>query len=128
MTRNNGARIFLTELMFSILFFIIIAAVCVQCFATSVTMSRQAKETSEAVNVASNQAELFLGGVTESDFSIYYDSDWKEVIDQSQAVYMATGLISESGDLEVMDITVTATESDLSLYTLEVEKAQGLED
>ncbi len=127
MTRNNGARIFLTELMFSILFFIIVAAVCVQCFATSVTMSRQARETTEAVNIASNQAELFIGGAYDSDFSIYYDSDWKEV-EEAEATYKATGSMSESGDLEVMDITVASAEDDLTIYTLKVEKARGLED
>ena len=49
--RNNGSRIFMTELMFSILFFIIVSAICVQCFAVSFAKSRQANEMTKAINL-----------------------------------------------------------------------------
>ena len=120
--RNNGSRIFLTELMFSILFFIIIAAVCVQCFAQSYVMSREAKETSEAVNVASNAAENFLADKGADSFTYYFDEDWKQV--EEDGCYRETGLITEDEQLRSMNIIVSRVEDETEIYTLNVEKAR----
>ena len=73
--RNNGSRIFMTELMFSILFFIIVSAICVQCFAGSFAKSRQANEMTKAINLASNAAEEYLVSDNYEDFTEQYDSD-----------------------------------------------------
>ena len=96
-TRNNGSRIFLTELMFSIMFFIIVAAICVQCFALSVSQSRDAKELTKAINVATNAAEEYLTSKSGMDFTEYYDEKWNQVTENSvEDGYKATGIITES--------------------------------
>ena len=76
--RNNGSRIFMTELMFSILFFIIVAAICVQCFATAYAKSRDAKELTNAINIATNAAEDYLAEPDFVGFTDYYDADWNK--------------------------------------------------
>ena len=58
--RNNGSRIFLTELMFSILFFIIVVAVCIQCFAKGYLLGKNSDVKTHAINAATNAAEEFI--------------------------------------------------------------------
>lgn len=131
--RNNrtGSRIFMTELMFSILYFIIIAAVCVQCFAGSYAMSRDAKEITNAVNIAGNAAEEFLVDDSFDNFTEYYDSDWKKT-DDANSVYKTTGIVSSDyGNYSLMvslSVTVTKMVDDSEVYSLNVKKALPLED
>ena len=124
--RNNGSRIFLTELMFSILFFIVIAAVCVQCFAHSVILSHAAEVKTEAVNLATNEAETFLSEYGEESFTKYYDDGWKET--DADGTYKITGIVSSEGSIDTMHITVSYLDTDEEIYSLTVEKAWGLED
>ena len=125
-TRNNGSRIFLTELMFAILYFIIIAAICVECFAKSYNMSSQAKEKTNAVSLASNAAELFLGLDDYENFTTYYDEDWNETTEDEK--YKVTGIVTDEGQMKNMSITVTKLSDDSVIYSLNVEKAIYLED
>lgn len=121
--RNNGSRIFMTELMFSIMFFIIVSAICVQCFATAYAKSKDAKELTQAVNIATNAAEEYLGTDGFSNFTDYYDDDWNKV--ENKGSYKATGVITESekaGDCQKMHVVV-ATIEDEEIYSLTVEKA-----
>jgi len=122
--RNNGSRIFMTELMFAILFFIVIAAVCVQCFAQSYVMSKMAESSTQAVNEASNAAELFVSYASGSDFTTYYDADWNEVeaADESNQ-YRVTGIVISDGKVETMDITVSKLANDEIIYALSVDRA-----
>ena len=60
--KSNGSRLFLTELLFSILFFIIIVAVCTQLLAKAHVLSLQSSELTGAVNACENVAERFLSG------------------------------------------------------------------
>ena len=126
-TRNNGSRIFLTELMFSIMFFIIVAAICVQCFALSVSQSRDAKELTKAINVATNAAEEYLTSKSGMDFTDYYDEKWNQVTENSvEDGYKATGIITESegsDKCESMHIVVSNMK-DEEIYSLVVEKAK----
>ncbi|SDB28403.1 hypothetical protein SAMN02910298_01374 [Pseudobutyrivibrio sp. YE44] len=121
--RNNGSRIFMTELMFSILFFIIVSAICVQCFATAYAKSKDAKELTQAVNIATNAAEEYLGSDSFGDFTDYYDDNWKPVDDKGS--YKATGVITEanvSGGCQSLQVVVSNAE-DEEIYSLKVEKA-----
>ncbi len=122
--RNNGSRIFMTELMFSILFFIIVSAICVQCFAGSYAQSKKAEEMTQAVNLASNAAESYLIDSNYSGFTDYYNEDW-EIVDGSQASYKVTSLVIEpevEGQCQSMHVVV-ATITDEEIYSLEVKKA-----
>ena len=122
--RNNGSRIFMTELMFSIFFFIIISAICVQCFAGSYAKSKSAKEITEAVNLASNEAEEYLATDNYKGNTYYYDDEWKNVSDD-KATYKVTSLVIEpekKGQCQAMHVVVS-TITDEEIYSLEVEKA-----
>ena len=107
--RNNGSRIFMTELMFSIFFFIIISAICVQCFAGSYAKSKSAKEITEAVNLASNEAEEYLATDNYKGNTYYYDDAWKSVSDD-KATYKVTSLVIEpekKGQCQAMHVVVS---------------------
>jgi len=126
-SRNNGSRIFLTELMFSILFFIIVSAICVQCFALSVSQSRDAKELTEAINIATNAVEEYLSSSNEKGFTEYYDSKWNQIESgDSEDGYKATGIITEAdGDTKCQSIHVVVSNmKDEEIYSLVVEKAK----
>ena len=122
--RNNGSRIFMTELMFSIFFFIVISAICVQCFAGSYAKSKSAKEITAAVNLASNEAEEYLATDNYKGDTYYYDDAWKSVSDD-KATYKVTSLVIEpekKGQCQAMHVVVS-TISDEEIYSLKVEKA-----
>ena len=122
--RNNGSRIFMTELMFSILFFIIVSAICVQCFAGSFAKSRQANEMTKAINLASNAAEEYLVSDNYEGFTDYYDSDWN-ISDDVNGAYKVTSLDIEperKGECQSMHVVVS-TITDEEIYSLEIEKA-----
>lgn len=129
--RNNGSRIFMTELMFSILYFIIIAAICVQCFASGYKMSSEASELTQAVNLASNACELFYADDTFKSFTDYYDSSWEEC-QINEASYKVTGIVSEQisncSFERYMSVTVSTSDDAKKIYALSVEKGLGLED
>ncbi len=122
--RNNGSRIFMTELMFAILFFIIVSAICVQCFAGSFAKSREAKELTNAINLASNAAEEYLVQDDYQGFTNYYDSAWN-LTDDENGAYKVTSLVKEAeskGQCQSMHVVVS-TMSDEEIYSLVVEKA-----
>lgn len=122
--RNNGSRIFMTELMFAIFFFIIVSAICVQCFAGSFAKSSQAKEVTQAVNLASNAAEEYLCNDDYTGFTDYYDDNWN-LVDDTNATYKVTSLVIEpesEGMCQTMHVVVS-TISDEEIYSLAVEKA-----
>ena len=122
--RNNGSRIFMTELMFAIFFFIIVSAICVQCFAVSFAKSREAKEMTQAINLASNAAESYLVTDDYEGYTNYYDKDWN-ISDGEKGVYKVTSLVVEPaspGQCQTMHIGVSTME-DKEIYSLEVEKA-----
>ena len=121
--RNNGSRIFLTELMFSILFFIIVSAVCIQCFATAYGESRSAREITGAVNAATNAAEEYLTSDGFEGYTEYYDEKWQKVT--GDGVYKTTAIITEPEDKKSCQSVhiVVATADDREIYSLIVEKA-----
>ena len=120
--RNNGSRIFMTELMFSILFFIIVAAICIQCFAGSFRTSKDATELTQAVNLATNTAEEYLSDDSFEEFTTFYDKDWQE---KGEEKYKVTATVSEpkqQGECQTMHVTVATVDNE-ELYSLEVKKA-----
>ena len=122
-TRNNGSRIFMTELMFAIFFFIIVSAVCVQCFAAAFAKSKEAKEMTGAVNVAANAAEEYLSNPHFDGFTEYFDEKWQQV--DENGTYKATAIITEAENRQSCQSLriVVATADDKEIYSLVVEKA-----
>ncbi len=92
MKRKNvsGSGLFLLEMMLSILFFSISAAVCVQVYAKAHLRSREAKDLNLAVTCVSSAAEVLLHegaeGLREQfpdlieeengTLCMFYDEDW----------------------------------------------------
>ncbi|MBE5910839.1 hypothetical protein [Pseudobutyrivibrio sp.] len=123
-SRNNGSRIFLTELMFSILFFIIVSAICVQAFAGSFAKSREAKELTQAVNLATNAAEEYLTRDDFVSYTDYYDKNW-QLLDGEEGEYKVTTLVIEpetNQDCQSMHVVVSNMD-DEEIYSLVVKKA-----
>ncbi len=121
--RNNGSRIFLTELMFSILFFIVVSAICLQCFAGSFAKSKEAEEMTQAVNLATNEAEEYLSQDDYTGSTVYYDKDFNPVKDSGE--YKVTSIIvapEEAGKCQSLHVVVSTME-DEEIYSLMVEKA-----
>ncbi len=120
--RNNGSRIFMTELMFSILFFIIVSAICIQCFAGSFSTSRDATELTQAVNLATNAAEEYLSDDSFEGFTAYYNKDWELTGESKYKVEATIAEPKQQGDCQTMNVTVTTVDNK-ELYSLEVKKA-----
>ncbi len=121
--RNNGSRIFLTELIFSIFFFIVISAICVQCFAAAFAKSKESEVLTGAINVASNMADRYLGGDKFTQQTEYYDENWQP--DEKNWEFKSTGIITEKdidNNCETMHIIVS-NEKDEIIYSLDVKKA-----
>jgi hypothetical protein len=141
--RDNGSKLFLTELMISIFFFAIIAAVCTQIFSDARIMSRKSKELAGGVNAAANVAESFEGWDGDSakwqaifpdgvwaDSHIWYqayDSDWQPVNKAGDYVVIMTIGSENSGAGIVRTAKITAQpydeESDAVIYELDVARA-----
>lgn len=75
--QSSRSSLFLIELVLSIFFFIIAAAICLQLFVNTYFLSRETIEINQAVLWSQNLAEPFLGGM--GDYSIvkelYSDKD-----------------------------------------------------
>ena len=91
----NPSSLFLLELIFTILFFSVASAVCVQIFVKSHTLSTQAHDLTQASRRAGDVAELITASTSPDDmknlledaysdavniasenFTIFYDSDF----------------------------------------------------
>lgn len=122
--RSNGSRIFMTELMFAILFFIIIAAVCTQCFAQAFIKSKQAEIKTEAVHLVSNAAEDFYAGKYGLEgFTFYYDQDFNQV--SYDGKYQMSGTVTEANDMTnywTMSISIKNLDTEEEIYAVNVEK------
>jgi len=141
--KNNGSRMFLTELLFSILFFIIVVAVCVELFAQAHLNSVRAKELTEAVSAATNCAEYYLAWdgssksweatfegakCTEDGFVNYLDDNFLSC-EGTSAVYVVAGSFFNEGNwMQRANITVKSLDDEREIYNLEVKKAIFLED
>jgi hypothetical protein len=136
---NNNSKLFLTELMISIFFFAVIAAVCTQIFSEAHTMSRQAGELTGGVNAAANVAEYFeVWDGTESSWQTAfpegvwaeqeiwyqaYDDQWQPVA--AAGTYVTVMQVKVSDGMAQAQITVKpydeATDAQV-IYELDVER------
>lgn len=130
---SSGSSLLLLEMMISILFFSMVAAVCVQVFVKAHLTAQDAENLSRAQSYASSGAELLggkpdeevaalLGGVVEDSGKIvvYYDKDWSVCSPQSAAFQMEihTG---EADGMKTGEIQVRKQEGE-SLFELSARK------
>lgn len=116
-TKNSSkSGIFLMELILSILFFSIAAAVCVKLFVTSHQLSDQSVKLNHAVAMAENIAEAFYGcNGNAGELAVLFPEAEMDQTDREQAVLTInntnTGLcafvnINASGELPTCEIRV----------------------
>ena len=91
---SSKSSLFLMELIMSVLFFAIAAAVCVQLFIKSHSLSRSSVELNHAVIACESVAEEFYGLNGElKDAKTYYDEDF-EPCEEALASYVLTNTVS----------------------------------
>ena len=126
--KNSGTAMFLMEMIMVVGFFIICACICIQVFARANTLSRLAEDTNHAVIAAENMAESWKAGErsgTESTEPQYFDRNWQEPADPSQAAFAAE-LQTEDGDgMQEARITVTRLRDQRELIQIRVGRLSG---
>ena len=123
--QSSRSSLFLIELVLSIFFFIIAAAICLQLFVKTYFLSRETIEINQAVLWSQNLAETFLGGM--GDYSIvkelYSDKGCSMVLSFSyQDIYIAKSPKSVPSDAGYNDFTDLLCEKDYQIYQLSVKK------
>ena len=88
---HSKSSLFLIELLFSLLFFSMIAALCIQVFVQSHRLSQKSENLNESQNLASSLAEVIIASegnsssmrtyfpeavFSEDQIFLSYDSDW----------------------------------------------------
>lgn len=93
---GSGSGIFLMEMMVVVFFFMLCASTCILAFAKSDRMSRLAWERDRAVSAAQSVAEVWKLSEEQQEGkqSLYWNADWEETENQSEAVY--TGSLTET--------------------------------
>ncbi len=122
---NSKASLFLMELIMSILFFSLSAAVCVQLFVKSHALSQQSLKLNYAVIASESLAECFYGtngdpeeiiGVMEGSYlnasaktiHVYYNKNFERISISDfphECRYILTGVLREEDDMRILDIT-----------------------
>ncbi len=136
---SSRTSLFLIELMFSIFFFLLVVTVCLQLFTHAFTLSRKAKETTQALIWSQNLAEPFLGNM--GDFSILktlysendcsqnlfikndqalllcFDGDWHSVTNLDPCEYVVFSASSKDAVYTYLDIYIAKRPQDFSLLS-----------
>ncbi len=131
MKTRSASSLLLTELIFSVLFFILAASVCVQLFARAAILSDSTAEKNKAVLLAETRAEEFYaaGGHLESRVE-YYSKNFEEASSEEDAAYSMTVASAKAGSSAadtslqspdtVCKITVTKLADASEIYTLDL--------
>lgn len=83
-TSSHSSSLFLLELILSILFFSIAAAICVQAFGKAHSLSRDAEVLSIAVNECSDAAEIILSADCMEDVYSLLTQAYPEIIQSDE--------------------------------------------
>lgn len=149
--RTSKTSLFLLELIISILFFSLSAAVCVQLFVKAHQISEKSVDESHAVMWAESLAEAFSS--CNGDFEdtcttmenlgpAYYDSSshtltlslnskWELTKEASEAAYQAVLTQSQEDTMSVANIEILSLNSTMnsdSLYQLSIKKYCGIQN
>lgn len=123
---GSGSGIFLMEMMVVVFFFMLCASTCILAFAKSDRMSRLAWERDHAVSAAQSVAEVWKLSEEqqEGEQSLYWNADWEETENQSEAVYMGslTETSKEDGIQNLQIVIREAGEGGEELFALDAAK------
>ena len=113
------------EMMVVVFFFMLCASTCILAFTKADRMSRLAWERDHAVSAAQTAAEIWkLSEEPDGEQSLYWDADWEETKEQSEAVY--TGSLTETSQEDGMHklqiVIQEAGEGGEELFSLEAAK------
>lgn len=96
---SSKTGLFLIEMLFALAFFMLAAAICLQIFAKSHTISEDSSLKTKAAMEAQNIAEIWLQDTTELDtltiiyptilqsqdcYTIFYDSSWNPCLEKDK--------------------------------------------
>ena len=118
---NNGSRMMLTELIFSIFFFMVIVAVCIQLFASAFITEKKSKDLATAVNICANVADKYAVTGDIEDV-VFYDIEGS-VVEESAGIYKLSAEESKDGAVDKAKIVFTKLEDETEVYSLEVERS-----
>lgn len=113
--RSSKSSLFLMELIMSILFFSLAAAVCVQLFVTSHTLSKSSVELNHAVVECESLAEYLQGtngslGKSES-ITMFFDKDFNKQSSESEdeltCYILSCKEISDSSDDNMLQYEIS---------------------
>lgn len=119
---NNGSRMMLTELIFSIFFFMVIVAVCIQLFASAFITQKKSRDLATAVNICASEADKYIATGNAKDIA-FYDIDGA-LVDENAGIYELTTDVSKEGNIEKALIKFTKLEDETEVYSLEVERSK----
>ena len=123
---GSGSGIFLMEMMVVVFFFMLCASTCILAFAKSDRMSRLAWERDHAVSAAQSVAEVWKlsDDTQDGEQERYWNADWKETTNQSEAVYAGslTETSQEDGMQKLQIVIREAGEQGEALFSLEAAK------
>lgn len=137
MEKHSASRLFLLELIFTILFLAVASSVCIRIFAQAHQVSQNTEELNAGQNLAASAAEVLLGTDGSYDsfavyfpqavssqetegYQVYYNADW-EACSLSEASYCLSVQIhqTEQGAKNQILVTRCPDEED-TIYDLEV--------
>ncbi len=129
--QSAQSRHFLVELIVNLLFFFIMAAVCLSIFTNGHTISNNSHTLSMATLQAQSAAESFkaskgdtqlladiLNVTSSEDLNLYYDENWL-LTSEENAVY-TLNLDVENSSENMHSATIAIAKGDDLIYTLEV--------
>lgn len=131
--RHSKASLFLMEIMLNILFFSILATICLQLFFKAHSLSESTTALHRAVSTCTSIAEVYQSSndgkesilhiypeATEQDeiISIYFDESFSSCSQEESSYHALITLNSDS--LHTAEITLSETESNEEIYSLSV--------
>lgn len=135
-TKSKSA-LFLMELVITILFFSLCAAICMQLFVQTHLLGEKTKELNHAVSIAQGFAEVMRGtdgdiasimalypeAVSDGEtfFEVYYDENF-EVCDYLSAKYVGDVTLSPNGAIQNIEIKVVRLSDMEEIYSLDATK------
>lgn len=137
--KNNKSRtsLVLMELIITILFFSLASAVCVQLFVRAHLTTKATRELNNAINITQSISEVMNGtdgsissihsyyetASGDADyFVVYYDENFNETDDFSNAVYAADVTVDNVGNLHDLNIDFLRIKDYELIYNLQSSK------
>ena len=134
---RSRSSLFLMEMIVTILFFSLAAAICVRCFVSAHMMGKETYELNHAIAIATGYAEVMRGTngdinsiqavcpdsvkVDDSYLMIFYDSSFNPC-DPETAVYAGDVTLTPNGAIQNMHVKIIRVEDSEIIYELDATK------